>query len=193
MPPPPIPPTPQAPSPPYPPGLPLKLGHQYKQQGADAGWCLERIANDDRAMLPASSLETWEQAVAARDHAFAMGGASAKYWVDSMRPALPSNCPQVGWRLADLAVENQGAAATCLFLPPQGSHDPFDPNDIVQGAIGDCWLMAGASLVAAMDLWLVDRWLGRYDEHRGTRCCDSCCNIAKHNTTPHNITEQNRA
>jgi hypothetical protein len=162
---PPVPETPQVPSPPYRPG-PVKAGYEYKQQGVDAGWILSRTANDDRVMLPASSLETWEQAVAARDQAFAQGGESAKYWVDTKRPALPSDCGQVEWTLADLAGENNGTPVS-LFLPPEGSHDPFDPNDIVQGCIGDCWLMAGASLVAAMDLWLVDRWLGRYDEHRG--------------------------
>jgi hypothetical protein len=46
-------------------------------------------------MLPASGLDTWEQAVAARDQAFAKGGDSAKFWVDTKRPALPSDCPQV--------------------------------------------------------------------------------------------------
>jgi hypothetical protein len=42
----------------------------------------------------------------------------------------------------------------------------MDPNDIKQGALGDCWFMAAASTVA-MENSLDKRWLGRYDEDKG--------------------------
>jgi hypothetical protein len=107
-------------------------------------------------MVPASSLETWE------DIEKTVG--AGKKWVDTKRPALP-NLPAIEWGEPEAAGENHDVECA-MFKPPPGSNDPLDPNDICQGCLGDCWFMAGASTVA-MEKTLDHRWLGRYDEDKG--------------------------
>jgi hypothetical protein len=140
----------------------MKIGCVYKQRGDDEGWTICRISNDeDRVMLPASSFQTWDEVDASV--------ADGKKWVDPHPPALPE-VPEgvvLEWLDAAEAGEYHGHPIR-LFKPPPGSDVMLDPNDIKQGALGDCWFMAAASTVAMFKGGKVrHRWQGRYDENKG--------------------------
>jgi hypothetical protein len=153
----PAPPKPMVPSPPYRYGEMLP-GYVYNEQGVDKGWKISRLANQDwRTMRPAHEFERFED--------LAEQIPPGRVWMDPDQPALPELSFPVEWRQPEDAGEN--AETSCSFMKaPAGSIDPMDPNDIKQGAIGDCWFMAAASTVAMEDS-LDDRWLGRYDEDKG--------------------------
>ena len=141
--------------------------YPFSLDGEVGGWRFMRRANGDwRSMRPAADFANQ----AFEDIIKNLG--SGQKWKDPNPPPLPADAKNVTYRDPEEAGENGGGGddkkkASCLlFKPPPGRDNPTDPNDIQQGALGDCWFMAASSTVAAYQE-LDDRWLGRYDEDKG--------------------------
>ena len=131
----------------------------YQNHSISNQWRIHRLKYEGRKMLPADDFEKFEDIVKSL---------KSQKWQDPSPPALPSYffwCPS--WKDPEIAYENRNTNC-CLLKRPllDPSSDSLDPNDVHQGAIGDCWFMAAASTVAMVDE-LDKRWLGRHDEDKG--------------------------
>ncbi len=115
----------------------MEPGLQFEQDVLEPGWKVTRLANKGpawalRSMLPASSLETWEDVLAKVDNRIEVD--SAGRWFDSSNPDIDVSGPistPIGYANTEEACENTGTVCK-LFKPPPGSSDPLDPNDMCQ-------------------------------------------------------------
>ena len=112
----------------------MEPGYVFAQPVPEPGWKISRMANEGsfgrplRSMLPASSLEKWEDIAAKVDSKCEVDAAGR--WLDSRNPSIGVDGP-VQYANPEEACENANTACK-LFKPPPGSSDPLDPNDMCQ-------------------------------------------------------------